>query len=259
LMTPAIFDRVSLAQMEEIYRDRIADAGDFTFFIVGNIDETVVKPLVEKYIGSLTDMPRSENWKDNNIDVPEGKTTREILIPLQTEKATVVVSFNNQSAYNPKNNLLAEVLKGILRLRYTEEVREKEGGTYGVSVSATNDHFPKEEKAVEMQFDTDPLKAEHLKSIIYSEIDKIVANGPTAEDLDKTVKNLAKDREQSKLHNSYWLNTLAGFYQHNINNDATDNFEKILSTMSITDVQNFAKEFFKSADVVDVVFKPSVK
>jgi hypothetical protein len=29
--------------------------------------------------------------------------------------------------------------------------------------------------------------------------------------------------------------------------------------MTIADVQKFAKEFFKSADVVDVVFKPTAK
>lgn len=259
LMVPEMFNEVSLKQMEEIYRDRIADAGDFTFFIVGNIDEASVKPLVEKYIGSLTDLPRTENWKDNKVGVPEGKTNREIAIPLETEKATVVISFNNQSGYNPKNNLLTDVLKGILRLRYTEEIREKEGGTYGVSVSSSNKHFPREEKEVEMQFDTDPAKAEHLKSIVYSEIDKIIANGPTAEDLDKTVKNLLKEREQAKLHNSYWMSTLSGYYMHNINNDAAENFEKILQAMTRTDVQQFAKEFFKTADVVDVVFKPKAK
>ncbi len=60
-------------------------------------------------------------------------------------------------------------------------------------------------------FDTDPDKAQHLKSIIYSEMDKIVENGPTAEDLDKAVKNLMKNREQSKLHNNYWLNALTTY------------------------------------------------
>jgi len=259
LMTPALINELSLEQMEKIYRDRITDAGDFTFFIVGNLEEEKVKPLVEKYIGSLTDKPRTEKWVDNNMLGPKGKTTREISIPMQVNKATVIVNYKKEDAYNAKSNLTMDILNGILRLRYTEEIREKEGGTYGVSVSSSKVHFPKAEKSLELMFDAEPERSAHLKSILYREIDKIVANGPTAEDLDKVVKNMLKDREQSKLHNSYWMGTLADFYQNNINSDAPENFEKILASVTIADVKKFAAGFFKTADVVDVIFLPAKK
>ncbi len=259
LLTPAMVEEISLDQMEKIYRDRIEDAGDFTFFIVGNIEEAKVKPLVEKYIGSLTDLPRTEKWKDNNILGPKGKTVLEIPIPMQVNKATVVVYYKKIDSYNPRTNLMLDILSGVLRLRYTEEIREKEGGTYGVSVMESNVHYPKEEKSLEMMFDADPERSAHLKSILYSEIDKIVANGPTAEDLDKVVKNLMKDREQAKLHNSYWMNTLADYYQNKINPDAPENFEKILGGVTREEVKKFAAGFFKTADLVDVVFSPAKK
>jgi len=54
---------MDLAEMERIYRERIKDASDFTFFIVGNIDAETVKPLVEKYIGSLKSDYRKETWR----------------------------------------------------------------------------------------------------------------------------------------------------------------------------------------------------
>ncbi len=259
LTTPAFIDELSIEQMEKIYRERIADAGDFTFFIVGNIEESKVKPLVEKYIGSLTDSPRKENWRDNNINGPKGKTEKQIQIPMEVNKATVVVTYNKKTAYDSRSNLILNVLKGVLNLRYIEEVREKEGGTYGVNVMASNDHFPKSEKTFQMMFDAEPERSAYLKSIIYREINKIVANGPTAEDLDKVVKNLLKDREQSKLHNSYWMGTLSGFYLHKINNDAPENFENILKSLTKEEVKKFASDFFKSADLVDIVFLPTKK
>ncbi len=259
LVTPALIDELSIEQMEKIYRERIADAGDFIFFIVGNIEEAEVKPLVEKYIGSLTDLPRTENWKDNNMVGPKGKTIREIQIPMQVNKGTVVVQYKKLEKFNPKSNLMMDIFKGVLVLRYNEEIREKEGGTYGVSVSDANTHYPKEEKTLQMSFDAEPERTAHLKSIIYSEIDKLIANGPTAVDLDKVVKNMLKDREQSKLHNSYWMGTLVGFYQDKINQDAPENFEKILGSVTIEEVKKFAAGFTKSADVVDVVFLPAKK
>ena len=259
LLTPALIDELSIEQMEKIYHERITDAGDFTFFIVGNLEEAKVKPLVEKYIGSLTDLPRTESWKDNNINGPKGKTVRDVPIPMQINKATIVVNFNKQVVYDSRSNLMMDIIKGVLDLRYTEEIREKEGGTYGVRVMASNEHYPKAEKTLQMMFDAEPERTAHLKSIIYSEIDKIVANGPTAEDLDKVVKNLLKDREQNKLHNGYWMGTLVEFYQNKINQDAPENFEKILSSVTREEVKKFAAGFFKKADVVDVVFAPAKK
>ena len=259
LTTPAFIDELSVDQMEKIYRERIADAGDFTFFIVGNLEESKVKPLVEKYIGSLTDTPRKENWKDNDINGPKGKTEKQIQIPMEVNKATVVVTYNKQAIYDSRSNLILSVLKGVLNLRYLDEIREKEGGTYNVNVMASNDHFPKSEKTIQMMFEAEPDRSVYLKSIIYREINKIVANGPTAEDLDKVVKNLLKDREQSKLHNSYWMGTLTGFYLHKINNDAPENFENILKSLTTEEVKKFAADFFKSADLVDIVFLPTKK
>ena len=155
-----------------------------------------------------------------------------------------------------EQNLILIAFREILNLRYLEEIREKEGGTYGVRVSASTAKFPKEEKSLSMTFDTDPEKAQHLKSIIYREIDKIAAEGPTAEDLDKVVKNLQKNREQSKLHNSYWMQALNTYYVYSYNPAAPENFEKILENMTAAKVQQFVKSFVSKADVVDIIFKP---
>ncbi len=256
LMTPEIFNELSMEQMEKIYRERYKDAGDFTFFIVGNIDESTVRPLVEKYIGSLTDDPRKETWKDNHVNMPKGKTDREILIPLQTEKTTVMVFYNKKMKYEPKSNILLDVINAVLRLRYTEEIREKEGGTYSVGVSAANSRLPENEKTLQINFDTDPAKADRLISIVFSEIDKIVANGPTQEDLDKAVKNMLKDREQAKPNNGYWMGVLMNYYRNNYNSDSPDNYENILKQLTTADVKKFAGTFFEKPDLAKIVFKP---
>lgn len=255
-VTPEIFDHFSLSSLEEVYRDRFKDAGDFTFFIVGNIDEESARTLSALYIGSLTDDPRSENWKDDKIRFPKGQTKKQIPIALQTEKANVTVALNKELEYSPSTNLMLDVLQGILRLRYTEEIREKEGGTYGVSVNAYSERYPLSQKSVVMNFDTDPEKADHLKSIIYREMEKIAAEGPTLEDFDKVVKNILKDREQAKPNNGYWMGVLINYYQNQYNSDAPENYEGILSAMTTDDIRRFTDDLLKGMDVVDVVFVP---
>jgi len=259
LITPALFDEISIEQMETIYKDRFVDAGDFTYFIVGNVDEATAKAMAEKYIGSLTNLPRKENWIDRNVNGPKGKTTREIEIPLEVKKATVTINFNSEMNYTPEQNLMLSLFRDILNLRYIEEIREKEGGTYGVRVSTSSSKFPKAEKSLDLMFDTDPDKAQYLKSIVYREIDKIAQNGPTAEDLDKAIKNLQKNREQSKLHNTYWLGALNTYYTYSINPAAPENYEKILDAMTTAKLQQFVKSFVAKADVVDIIFKPKAE
>jgi zinc protease len=257
LLNVEFFSEISLEQMEKIYRDRFADAGDYTFFIVGNISDSIARPLVEKYIGSLTDLPRTENWKDNNDCFPSGNTQKEIRIPLQTKKATAVVVLQKPMPWSPAENMKLNVLRDILNLRYTEEIREKEGGSYGVSVSASSDKIPEEEKTIQLSFDTDTGKVANLKPVIFREMDKLVKSGPTQEDLDKVVKNLLKDREQAKPNNGYWMNMLRGFYLYDVNYDEAKNFEDILHALTVKDIKKFAGKFLKKANVVDIVFKPS--
>jgi zinc protease len=256
LVTTELFNEISIRQMESIYKDRFEDAGDFTFFIVGNIDESTAKSMAEKYIGSLTNLPRKETWIDRKIEGPKGKTVREIEIPLEVKKSTVVVNYDAKMKYSPEENLLLSAFRDILNLRYIEEIREKEGGTYGVRVSTSSSKFPQGDKSLNLTFDTDPERAQEMKAIIYREIEKIAQNGPTTVDLDKVVESMLKNREQSKLHNNYWLQALNTWYAYSINSDSPANYETILKKMTTSDVQKFVKSFLAKADVVDIIFKP---
>ena len=248
--------KVDFNTIKEIYSERYKDASDFTFIIVGNIEEATVKAMVEKYIGSLTDIDRKETWLDHPMNMPKGVTEKKIEIPFTTPKTNVNVVFESDMKYKRENELLMSVVKGLLRLNYTETVREKEGGTYGVRVGGSVSELPSPETSLSINFDCDPDKAEHLKSIIYKELYNIVDNGPNSVDFDKTIKNLLKDREQSKEHNSYWMNSIYNYYFYNINTASDKAYEDILKNMTEKDVQKYLKKFIKGADRVDVQFVP---
>ena len=120
-------DKVSIEQIEEIYRDRIKDISDFTFFIVGNIDAETVKPLVEKYLGSVKSYNRKENWVDNKVRGPKGRTEKVIELDLTTPKATVITSFSKEMKTSIHNNLCLNILRGVMDQRYlTTFVKKKE-------------------------------------------------------------------------------------------------------------------------------------
>ena len=259
LFNEEYLNKISFEQIEQVYRDRIKDASDFTFFIVGNIDEETIKPLVEKYIGSIKDEEREETWKDNGVRGPKGLTERVIELDLQDPKATVVTNFSKEMPYSMYNSICNSILQGVLDLRYTENIREKEGGTYGVGVSAGSSRIPYSEYSMTMQFDCDPARAEHLKTLIYAETEKLQKEAPTEEEMNKVISNMEKSREQSKNHNKYWMNAIYSYYVTGINTADPKNYEDILSKITAKDIQKFAQKLFKGADVIDVIFTPKAK
>lgn len=256
LLSPSLLENVSLSQIEEIYNDRFMNAGEFTFVIVGNIEEETALPLVEKYIGSLTSSPRKETWTDRKVRHPEGKISRTINLPLAVPKASVFISFSEELKYNSYNNLGIKVIQNILEMVFTEKIREEQGGTYGVSLNISSQKRPYENASALIMFDCDPARSEELAAIVYSEIEKMAATGPDAEKFGKAITNLLKNREESKLHNRYWSNTIYAWYYTGIDNNDPANYEDILNNLKPSDIRKLAKKFLGKANTAQIIFKP---
>ena len=116
-------DQVDMDKMNEIYKERFANAADFTFFIVGNIEKEELKPLIEKYIGSLPTNSKFEKWKDTGVRSPRGYVKKRIEVELETPKSFVVNSLTKRMPYNIKDTYLNSILGSILDLRYTTNIR----------------------------------------------------------------------------------------------------------------------------------------
>jgi zinc protease len=258
-MNTQFLEEVSFDAIQKVYLDRFQDAGDFVFFIVGNIDENTVKQYVEKYLGSLTDSKREETWVDRGMGNPDGRTERVIPIELTTPKTNVNVIYANKMEFIQKNRLALNVLQGILDLRYTETIREDEGGTYGVRLGTSLVQYPTGKVYLRMSFDCKPQRADALKAILYRELNKIVEDGPTFVDFDKTIKNRLKEREQSKEHNNFWSGNLYGYYVHGINSALNANYEDIINSLTMKDIQDLARQLVTDADVMDIVFVPKTE
>jgi zinc protease len=256
LLNPDVLEKVSFEDITRIYDDRYRNSGEFTFVIVGNIEEEVVIPLVEKYIGSLTYEPRKEKWVDRKVRHPKGTLSRSIEIPLAVPKASVYISYSGALKYNPENNVGIKVIQGILEMVYTEKVREDEGGTYGVSLTASSQLRPYEAASALIMFDCDPDRADDLSKIIHNEINSLISNGPDTEKFNKAVQNLLKNREESKLHNRYWSSAIYAWYYTGVDNNNPDNYEKILQGLTPSDIQKLAKKYFGKANTAQIVFRP---
>ncbi|MTH15616.1 M16 family metallopeptidase [Flavobacterium sp. LC2016-01] len=256
IMNQQFIDDLSFENMKAFYLDRFADVSGFEFYIVGDVTPEVLKPLLEKYIASISGIKRKEKFKK---DVPKwvsSKIDKDIFIKMETPKSSVRIGFLKECAFSHKNKILASFLGDILTLRYTESLREKEGGTYGAQVSSSLEELPVSRIKMNINFDCDADKVEHLLPIVYQEIDKIKKGEIASEDIEKTRTNYLKAREDSKNFNSYSMNLIYNYFGNKYNMDDAATYENIVKSITVKDIQEFATSFFSKADSMEVVFKP---
>ena len=249
-------DKMSLSKMQEVYKQRFANPGAFTFLFVGNIDLKTAKPLIEKYLGGLTGN-KKESWKDLGRYPKQGEVKNHFERQMKVDKASVYIIYNGELANTLENSMAMNYLSRILRIRYIEEIREKRGGTYGASASGGISTFPKERYQLVISFDTDPKMKDELIGVVYDEIKKIADNGPLAEDFQKTEENMKSQFDQSQKENGYWSNVLYNYYYYG--KDIHNTWQETFSKTDRKAIQDFAKEILKQKNIIEVVMLPESK
>ncbi len=243
-------DKINDARILEIYKERFANAADFTFIFTGAIDEAVVVPLIEKYIGSLPANGKKEKFVDAKVDMRKGKIKNVFEKQMATPSANVLVVYNGKMKYTLKNNLLMSITKQILDIIYTEEIREKEGGTYGVGVNGSLNSIPKEKFTLQIMFQTDPDKREHLTQMAIDLLAKYAEEGPRQQDLDKVREYMLKKFTENQKENSYWDSLM--YNQVAVGYDKNKNYEKILNSITTNDLKKFAKNLLKQGNQIEI-------
>lgn len=217
LMNLKTIEQVNQKTALRIYKQRFANPADFSFVFVGNINLDSIKPLILTYLGGLKTSIERENWKDNKIRYPQGNKTCDFTREMKVSKSSVYVVFSGGMPYNLTNQVNISALADILDIRYTESIREKEGGTYGVRVGGNVTNEPQEQVTLSIQFDTDPAKREKLVKLVYQQLDSIVANGPLDIDLQKVKLNLLKQYKENQEENGWWVRTIRLYEKDGIN------------------------------------------
>lgn len=246
--------QVSLAQIEAIYKDRFCDPNNFTFIFTGDINPDTLKFFAEKYLASLPTVTRNETWKDEGIRPPKGKVVSDFRREMEIPKLTLVVYRTGQTAYSQQKSITMKVLGDILRIRYTQSIREELGGTYVVSAKAWFRREPEQGYTLGISCDANPELADTIRSIINAELRTIAENGPLDDDLKKVKEFQLKMFDQEQRENSYWANVLESYYWAGQNYNA--GYRETLMKINAEDVQQAAQTILKEGNEMVIMMRP---
>ncbi len=210
-LTTKRLDELNLEKSFKFYKDRFADASDFTFFFVGSFDLEGIKPLVLRYLGGLPSLRRNEKWRDLGIDPPPGIVERAIRKGSE-QKSRVQFAFGGPFEWSLRELISMTALTEVLDIRLRENIREDEGGTYSIGAFASPSHYPDEEYHVFIGFGCAPDQAQHLSELVLEDIKDLQAKGPTKKDLAKVKEILKRERETNLRDNDFWLGVLRSYF-----------------------------------------------
>ena len=249
--------KASLQTIERNYRRLFSGVNGATLTIVGNIDLGTLKPLVEKYFGSLPKGKKSSVNKKEVISFAKGKVNKTLELEMETPKSSVLQFYSAYMPIDTKTNVTFSVAKYILDMIYTKTIREKEGGTYGVGVAMAGHRSPQKRALIQVQFDTNPEQSEKLCGIAKEQLYAFAKNGPTAEELSMAVENLKKNIPESRISNNYWLSVLSTWDEHGIDYDTE--YEAAVNSVTAEDVKAVLKAVLDQNNFIEFKSMPKAK
>jgi zinc protease len=240
------------------YKDRFADASDFTFVFVGSFDEATIKPLVEKYLASLPALHRKESWKDVGVRTPNDVVVKRVEKGVEP-KSLSSIAFSGPFEYNQQNRIAIRAMSEILQRRLLEVIREDLSGTYSITVSPSYERIPRQDYLIEINFGSSPDRTDALVKRVFEEIEKFKNEGPTDQQVSDQRETMLRDFERSSKLNNYLVGQIS--YRYENNEDVAgiwmlaDYYKKIDKAM----VQDAAKKYFDTKRYVEVMLFPEKK
>jgi len=253
-MSYKVLGKVSLERLQAIYKDRFSDPGNFTFEFAGKIDPEKVKPLFEKYLASLPSVKRIQAYKDNGIRPPKGEVKMDFKHESKTPRTSIYINYSGLSSFSADDRISGAAIRHVLELRYVDKIREDEGGAYSIRVQYNVNKLPVPGYNLIVSFETDPVKADKLIGIVYSEIKKMVENGPSEADLQKAKEYFLKQRQEDIKENNWWLSRMDDYYFYNL--DFLTGYDDKVNALNVNSVHDYARKVLTQGNNVQVVMRP---
>ncbi|MFQ5702646.1 MAG: M16 family metallopeptidase [Gemmatimonadales bacterium] len=256
--TNEVYDEMDLDKSFRFYQDRFADAGDFTFAFVGNLDVAETKPFVLQYLASLPSNGRTESWRDLGIEPPAGKIEKVVRRGVEPRSRTSVI-FTGPTEFTRQNRYRIRSLSEVLQTRLREKLREALSGTYSVSVSGSVVSEPRPSYSMSISFSADPDRLEELTAAVFEEIRKLRDQGPDPSDVAKVQEQERREMETSLKQNRFWLGQLLAYDRNNLDPREILSYGILIDGLTVSEIRSAARRYLPLGNYVRVSLYPEDK
>ena len=257
-MTAARVDQMNLDKSLAFYKDRFADASDFTFVFVGSFDLATMKPLVERYLASLPALHSNETAQRCRHASAAGVVEKQVDEGIEPKSQVSIVftgPFQNDEMHRVVVRAMAETLSGNLQ----STLREELGGTYGVSVEPHFTKRPADEYRMTISFGCDPARTDSLVKTAFQRDRAVQERRPDDGQVADERPALMRDFETNSQRNDYLLDRLLFKYEHDENVNDVFNMRPFYAQLTAPMLRDAARTYLTRNRYVQVTLLPEGK
>lgn len=238
--------KTNLKDLNDLYKNRFSNAGDFSFIFVGDFDLKQLEEYSKKYIGSLPFSPgqKKEKFVDHGYRINK---KRDLLVIREENAAKSSQSryYNKNIKNNPKNRQIYGVLISILTEILKDEIRERLNMVYSINAgSFDTSKYPEELFTLVIQYESSPDNVAKINK----EIDIILNNIKEGSFDTKVLKEkkigLIDSYKQRMNENSFWTYALNEYIQNEEPLENVLTIEEIINRITLQDITDLAKKIF---------------
>ena len=257
--TPEKYDEMDYDLAYNKYQERFADASDFTFFFVGNIDEAQLKDYASKYIASLPATNSEEEYKAPDFREDTSSKRKKTVYKGSDPKSMVSIIWNGETEYDEEDDFALNALGEVLTIKLVEQLREEEGGVYGVGARGNMSEIPYDSYSFSISFPCGPENVEKLTKAALAEVEKLRENGPTEEDLAKIKETIRVQRKEQLKENRFWLSQLQKSEVEGREITKSEEYDDMVEDLEADDLQKMAKKYLDSNYLLGVLMPETEK
>ncbi len=237
-------------------RKNLANAADFTFFFVGDIDMDTLIPLLEQYIATLpADAANAtKSYASNSgLEVRPGKATDTATAKMETPQVFADVVISGNMPYTPKNRILTAITSQVLSTRLLNKIREEMGATYSIGAMGELSRTGNTNTTFQIKF---PMKPE-VKDEALTEVNNIVnamVENVTDDELNPIKEFMLKTYAEQKELNAGWIGAMSATQINGV--DFFNGVEDTINSITPADIQNYMKQLLDLGNYRVVILDP---
>ena len=171
-------------------------------------------------------------------------------------KSRVSLVFSGDYDWNRENNYALGSTTAILRIKLREILREDLSGTYGASVSASTDLYPRQRYRISISFGCAPERAGELTGTVFQVIDSLKKYPVDPSYLTKISETQQRSFESNVKKNQFWLSGLVRYAFLRQDPAGLLEYPDLVNTLGTGMIRQAARKYFDEGNYVCVTLMP---
>jgi zinc protease len=246
------------AAKAQAWFERLRASAPIEVAVVGDMRIEAVRPLIEKYLGSLPARARSADYlgKLRFLHRLPGPLSRQVEVGTVTPQAIAIAGFASCDGKNAADSRALALAGNILTSKLIKRVREDLSLVYSISANNTPAWIYQDGGRFGSGAPCDPANAPKVVDEIMRMFKEFSAAGPTDEELANGKKQIANHLDESMREPSYWWGILGSYDLQGHDLGEEKRVKEAFASLTKEQVQQVFQKYFTPARTYQVIAVP---